>query len=701
MEWYQKKRRRTLLDMHIDDWSDVFLAEFDPDVYFRALRAANVNAPMVYLQSHVGLCYWPTGSGRMHSGFIGRERAMNRLFDLCHGAGMDVIAYYSLIFNNWAYEQHPAWRMVDAYGNNSRSNGMRYGLVCPNNMEYRDFTARQIAEICDSFAFEGFFYDMTYWPMVCFCDSCKERWSREVGGELPTVIDWNDPRWMLLMQKREEWLSEFARFATGEVKRHKPCCSVEHQYSGSFRFWVRGNNENIAQASDYIGTDLYGGIEEQSFACKTWYNLTQNQPFQYMTSRCYPNLQEHTTTKTLDQLRTCAMLTYLHHGACLLIDAVDPSGTIDESVYRKMGEVYREIERYEPWLTRGEMRYDVGLYYNLEGKYDPEVDRIPLATPEAMSEKVPHLDALKGAALSLRSHHIPYGVVSNAHPEQLDGLKVLAVPDAPNLSHRDREAILAFVDRGGKLYLSGRTSPELVKEFFGADWRGMTDETITYIAPAGDFEPLNRECTAAHPLVMFERAVKLTGNARGTVLATLTLPYTRPSPHTIRSNQDVTLQVPRDDPRYPFSSIHSNPPGIATEYPAMLRAGYGKGEVIWSALPVERANRPQHSDLFAELITLLAGKEALCFSASAADSIECILFEDKAERQMIMRIINLQEGFHTMPAVDVEVCIRMEHKPKGVCLAPDSTPLAHRYEDGKLSVRFDRVDCYTVFVVQY
>ncbi|HTZ52537.1 MAG TPA: hypothetical protein VMF68_12800, partial [Spirochaetia bacterium] len=101
--WYEKSFRRNLVDMHIEDWDDSFLSKFDPQEYFRNLQTARVASPMIYIQSHVGLCYWPTRTGRMHKAFQGREDGMKRLFDLCHGAGMDVIAYYSLIYNNWAY----------------------------------------------------------------------------------------------------------------------------------------------------------------------------------------------------------------------------------------------------------------------------------------------------------------------------------------------------------------------------------------------------------------------------------------------------------------------------------------------------------------------------------------------------------------------------------------------------------------------
>ena len=47
---------------------------------------------------------------------------------------------------------------------------------------------------------------------------------------------------------------------TAEVKKHKPECAVEHQYSTALHMWRYGVNEPIAKASDYAGGDLYGGL---------------------------------------------------------------------------------------------------------------------------------------------------------------------------------------------------------------------------------------------------------------------------------------------------------------------------------------------------------------------------------------------------------------------------------------------------------
>ena len=98
-KWYQSSYYRTLLDMHIEDWDKSFLSEFDPDNYVEQVKKAQVDAVMIYVQSHTGLCNWPTKSGVMHRSFVGHEDRIRRVFDLCHTAHLPTILYYSVIFN--------------------------------------------------------------------------------------------------------------------------------------------------------------------------------------------------------------------------------------------------------------------------------------------------------------------------------------------------------------------------------------------------------------------------------------------------------------------------------------------------------------------------------------------------------------------------------------------------------------------------
>jgi hypothetical protein len=624
----------------------------------------------------------------MHGSFKGREDLIKQLVDKCHEGGMDVIAYYSLIYNNWAYKNHPDWQMKDINGQGSRGDGGRYGLCCPNNEGYRDFLKVQIKELCDYFDFEGIFLDMTFWPMVCYCDSCKKKWEKEAGGQMPTVIDWKDPRWVLFQKKRIEWLGEFAQFATGEVKTHKNDCTVEHQYSTALHNWRFGVTENITEASDYAGGDLYGGIAEQSFACKVYYNLTKNQPFEYMTSRCYTSLAEHTTNKSMDLLTLSVMVTSLHHGASLIIDAIDPIGTIDNRVYKKIGKIFREAGAFEPYLSMGDHSYDVGLYFNMFDRMDFHNNGVPVNNADKTFAQ-PHLEALKEAANALRSNHIAYSVLNNWNLELLQKAKVIVLSDDPFLSEREIDAIKAYVKNGGSVYISGRTNPELVEEIFNVKYEGFTEHKVTYISPTEEgLSVFKGEFTKQYPLAMFEGQPLYSGKPSGKVLATVTLPYT----------------VPKDLDAEPFrfASIHSNPPGVYTDKCAMIASDYGKGKAFYSTLPIERAKREQHSAIFAGIMqSLMIGKEPVFSSGDAPETVEFILFDDMTRNARLLGLVNIQETFKTIPVNNFSVTIDSARAPKEVLLLPDKKPFSYEYENGKVIIHIDTLRIYMMLLIQY
>lgn len=704
--WYKHNYRRTLLDMHIEDWDEQFFSKFDPRDYFEKLKIAEITAPMIYVQSHVGLCYWPTQSGRMHRGFLGKEDQIRRLFDLCHEAGMDVVLYYSIIYNNVEYERHPEWRMRDHQGRSSRDHGGRYGLCCPNHEGYRAFVKEQIKEFCEYFDFEGVFFDMTFWPEVCYCDSCRKKFVEKYDYEIPHIVDWRDDRWKAFNEERHQWIGEFADMLTAEVKKYRPEVSVEHQYGNSLSFWRFGNNENVSKASDYIGTDLYGGIHEQSFACKTWYNLTKNQPFQYMTSRCYPTLAEHTTTKSFDRMRQCVAMTFLHHGASLLIDAIDPAGTTDGRVYEMFGRIYGEMKAYEPYMDKGEMAYDVSLYFDLNGKMNIEENGYDvldhaLDRDASRAGTMPHFDALMGAARGLSEHHIPYSVINNWKFEEMWKHKVLVLADVPDMPEEYCDLVLDYLLEGGNVYISGHSAPYLVKAVFGTETQGLTKERITYMAPAEGSRIMQGLFTKEYPMVMFDKAVIMPKEAQGEVLAHLVLPYTVPGiawsmfPTDIKEHEYIDIK----GDAYPFATIHANPPGIWTEYPAMLKKSVGKGTVIWSALPIEKAERYQHSEIFAGIIRELASDDFL-FGGDAPETVEYILFDDHKNARLLMGIIEKREENRIPKTHDITVWVKTPAKPEAVKRIPDGRRLAYTYENGRVTVKLDEIDIFTMIAIE-
>ncbi len=657
--WYKNIMRRHLCDMHIDDWNPDFLSQLSPEKYVENLRLAKIENAMLYFQSHVGLCYYPTKVGEMHKAFLKKEDTMRRIVELCHKNGIKVTGYYSLIFNNKASERHKDWRIIDKKDKSSdmefadSNQTSRYGLCCPNNMEYRSFIYEQIKEMSEYFSVEGMFYDMTFWPKMCYCECCRKRWEDEVGGEIPVkYTKENSDEWLLHLRKRREWIGEFAHWVTDTTRELFGNISVEHNVAYSaLPDFATANAEEVISACDYAGGDLYRDIYSQSFACKFYRNITKNHPFEYMFSRCAPNLSSHTHIKTKDIMKSAVFLTTAHHGATLIIDAIDPRGTMDSRVYKQIGEVFEELISYEPHI-KGEMVEDIGVYYSLKSKFS------------VLNSQCTNYAGTTTTIETLIKNNILCGVTGGFH--DINKYKAIIAPCLTQEDSYDFRRIIEYVKNGGCLYFSGGSCKELLKEFFGAEVTDSTKEKIVYIAPEKRAEAFFEYFTKDYPLIFNDTSPIVTGINKSEVIATITLPYT---------DQNTTK----------FASIHSNPPGIPTDIPAMAMKNFGKGTVIWSALPIECIELYDYRNIVINLLTK-THNFIPTLTSDADDDIEITLFKD--ENVLYVNTVLLNTKPKARKVEEFAINLKCETKPKVISLLPNEETVSFEFDESERNVIF-------------
>ncbi|NLX07267.1 MAG: family 10 glycosylhydrolase [Phycisphaerae bacterium] len=644
--WYHTSYRRNLIDMHIPDWNEEFLSRFDPKTYVDMLELGRVDTAYIYCTSCLGLCYWPTKVGKMHAGLKGRD-ILAELFALCKQRGIQAVAYYNN-WSRWAVENHPDWRFVSVDGRSTLEylDKGHYGACCPNS-PYRDFVVAQIRDLCSRYEFVGMWFDMGMWPFsVCYCPHCQARYEKEAGdGPLPRVQDWSDPRWRRFVEQRNGWLAEYTQLLTDTVKACNPALSVAHQGAGWTQGWVTGTCQGYFAAGDYAGGDFYGTFADHSMACKLLANLTPNKPFEYMTSRC-PDLSEHTTLKPVEQLRTEIAITLAHNGAFFAIDAIDPRGTLDRRVYEMLGTLFAEVESYEPFLDRdNELCQDIAVYLNFESLTDWA------ASGKTVTEWIapaPQLEDIRLLGRALTEGHVPFGWITDRNLGELDRHRVILVPDFVELTSREAKALRDFTHAGGAVVVfRGRRNlgpgadpqtRQILTDMLGVEHLGETADCATYVAPTEAGRPLLAEQSADYPLAVNgpHSKIHLTGDAE--TLATIVLPYTDLSD------------------RNRFASAISNPPGVPTDLPAIVRARCGNGTAVFVSGQLERARfEPQRRTLI-RLVRSLLGRPAT-FETDAPRAVELTALHNPARRRYTVCLVNQQETLPAVPVAPIHVTL--------------------------------------------
>ena len=182
--------------------------------------------------------------------------------------------------------------------------------------------------------------------MKAAAKSCRKKFGRDI----PQIINWDDPQWVTFQRFREDSIAEFAMELTTFCKQIKPAISVTHQFSPVLHGWFLGQSSGIAAASDYASGDFYGGKLQQRLGAKVFAAYSKHQPYEFMTSRCV-SLQDHTSTKSNDELFIHALTSLANAGAYFFIDAINPDGSLEKNFYQELGKTVKRLEPFKQCCT--------------------------------------------------------------------------------------------------------------------------------------------------------------------------------------------------------------------------------------------------------------------------------------------------------------------------------------------------------------
>ena len=707
---YQQGYRRMLLDMHVPDWDPAFLSRFDPARLADLYRRTHVTSVMLYCKSHAGLCNWPASVGGVHAAWRGRD-IVGDLVDGLRARGIATCAYHSVVFDNWAAQAHPEWRQRTVAGLDLQ-NLFRYGWCCLNHSEYRAYERAQIGELVERYAFDSLFLDMPFWPLICACDACRDRHRREVGGDLPEVIDWTSAAWCRFQAARERWSAELIAELRDVARTRRPTLGFYHNLAPALANWTLAEPLSASALDDFVGGDLYGDRYEQLFVTKLTAHLTESRPPEFMTSRCV-DLRDHVRLKRRADMAAQAFAATAVGSAFLFIDAVDPVGTVNAGVYQRMGEIFAETAAYEPFLG-GEPIEDVAVYFSVDSQMDLGENGTPVVRQPPPSPTYPHLRAVRGACRILQQAHVPFGVITRRQLGLLARYRAVVLANVLRMDGEEAAAFRSYVRGGGCLYASRYTSlvdtaggvpaDFQLADLFGCRFAGEEKGGTVYARPV---EPALAAALAPQDFVsqaVAERDPEAPGlfvapafgcglprlapDASGDVLAALTLPYAYPDPGTAADRR--------------WASIHSSPPWEDTDVPVVVLNRYGAGRVVYCAFDIERTAAEVNDAMFLHLLGLLRDGPP-SFDAEAHAAVWVNAFDQRDASRVMLSFLNYQAEQPPVP-VPVRFAVRPPAGRRFVALqqVPSGAEIAfHTDPDGTLRTALPRVDLLAMVVAAY
>ena len=690
-KWYEKSYRRYILDTHIPDWKEDFLADFNPERYIELIKQAKVDTAIICSTSCLGYAYWPTKVGYKHRG-IGNKDLVGTLTKLCRKEGIIPI----IDINFWstaAAKDHPEWNCITSEGKPAidimyNAPG-RFGVCCLNS-GYGEYFLELVKELAAGYDFDGLWVDMILWHNFCTCESCKKRYRKETGKEIPTVINWDGHEWVDYIHTRERWMSEYFSKVVAAAKNIKPDITVI--CNGTFYCdSLYGAAEDYYRMSEFIAGDFPTDRAGHSLKCRLFNSLAKNRPFECLVPVMDPELSEHNIMKSAERMETELFACIMNNGRYGFIDAINPSGTMNKKVYERMNKLYTLEEKYEKYLTSNvDFCADVAIYTNCRSDINPEDNG------KKSSEKMgtaPHVKALYGATLNLIERHIPFAVITKYDLDSLSKYKTVILPDLYAVSHDETEAFTEYVKNGGCLYISGlsglydgegnRYAGGALSHLIGGVYTGVTEEKTTYIRPEGEPLGILTEYTGEQPLTLNNPQVIVKENGNAQVLARMTLPLYDKTDNSV------------------FSSAISDPPQIDTDYPSILLNRCGNGKVIYVSGAVEKYNDRDRAQLFSDLLVHIT-KGELSMYTNAPSCVEITAYQQKENRRYIVNFLNRQESFSNLPVYDIDFKLYIgEYENVRVLHIPDNKEVKFDYENGFAKFTLNKLEIFDMYIIEY
>ncbi|HJZ45671.1 MAG TPA: alpha-L-fucosidase [Roseiflexaceae bacterium] len=653
--------RQVHLDFHTSPHIPGVGVEFDAAEFVRTLQAARVNSVTVFAKCHHGYSYYPTAVGTPHPHL--QRDLLGEMLAACHQASIRAPVYTTVVWDELAWQTHPEWRQVAPDGRvaGPSNTPLKPGWknLCMNS-GYADYVIAQIEEILDRYDGDGLFVDIVrYIGASCVCATCLAQMVEQ--GVDPE--DQSQLRAFTLAAERR-----FMARVTAAIRAKKPEQTIF--YNSRLRMGWDSEACNRPELDNFTHLEiesLPGGFwGYDHFPMYMRYFQTFPRQLLAMTGRF------HTTWGDFGGLRNRAALEFecfqaLAHGAAISIgDQLHPRGSLEPAVYARIGEVYSQVERYEPWCLDTEAVPDIAV---LSANIDPwqtiinESDRGALHALEQLKHQFQFIDT--GADLA------PYAVV--------------ILPDEVPVDAALAGRLRAYLAAGGSLLLSDRagldaaTGDFALAEELGVRYQGPAEFAPVYLALddalAAGIEPMPHVC---------ERPGARVAAANGAqVLARSGAPYFNRTWRHFNSHQYTPMQA-------------------VTEEPLVVQ----NGRALYVARPLFReyaeSARLVHKQVLGNCVARLLPRPRVGANNLPSTAILTVRRRQPDLLVHVLHYVHQRRGQgldvieDMLPLHDVTLSVRAARRPQSVRLVPDDQPLEWEWQDGYVRLRLPRVDGYAI-----
>lgn len=652
--------RQIHLDFHTSPAVPSVGEAFRASEFAEILKDAAVNSITIFAKCNQGMSYYPTKVGIMHPHL--KFDLLGEMIEACHRQGIRTVIYISTMYDQYAWQHHGDWRVLDAEG---REDGLfqetdplkaQLGRVCINT-PYLDYVAAQAEEVLKRYEADGIFYDnYIYRYHGCYGPSCMLE--REKLGLDSTRVEDTHQHSRMVMIRGMKRLYDLA---------HKLRPEAEIYFNGPISF---------SDEPDFIRSIVkyYTHNEIEALPGGSW-----GYPYYEVASRYFRNLglecvgmtgRFHRSWEDFGSIRNQAALDFecfrmlAEANVCKIGDQLHPSGRLNKAIYKRIGNTYRSVAEKEPWCQGAKAVTEIGFLTTCTGKGITESDI--------------------GVTGMLKELHYQFDVLDRQ--SNFDRYKLLILPDSVYLDEKLLAKVRSYLAQGGKMILSDQSGLDEAGKGFalteiGLNYEGPWPHEVQYIEV---LKPLNHGLPEMVE-VAYEKGAAVKGLPGTEVLGRIWRAYF--------------------DRSYKHFFVEQTPFSSATDYVAVA----ARDGIIYIATPIFRSYA-QYAYLFYKQLVDNCIQRFLpepLIRSNAPSTAQITVTEQR--NRSIVHILNycperraphLDIVEEASPLTAVDISLRIDLSPRTAELAPQREVLKFTYVKGYAHVTVPKVNGHQMVVFE-
>ena len=664
--------RQVHLDFHTSPLIPGIGEKFDKKQWQDTLKEAAVDSITCFSCCHHGYSYHPTKVGKMHPHL--KFNLLREQIDACHEIGVKVPIYITAGVNQYASEMNPGWRTVDCESKytNWNDSPLKAGFykLCFNADGYLDYLCELIEESVTMFPdADGVFLDITS-QAECCCPAC-------IRDMLANGLD---PQKSLDRRKMARMtMIKYYRRTVEAIRKHSDTMTIFHN-AGHV---TMGDTEILPYFTHLELESLpTGGWGYDHYPMSAAYTRKLGMDFLGMTGKFHTSWGEFGGFKHPNALRYECSAMLAHGSKCSIGDQLHPSGNLDLSTYKIIGEAYREVRDKEPYCDNVTSAADIAI-----------LGAEPFMSLEEMAAGSVYPDGSIGASRLLLEMHQFFDFVTL--DMDLSQYKVLILPDIIKLNENEAKQIRDFVNNGGKLVLSCDSGFDKEGKNFLFDINAKVGEKSKfvpdYLEPAEKFAPESLNS----PMVMYSASRRLTPGNMDSATGKVYDSYFNRSFAAFCSHKHT--------PNQPEES------GFAS--------GVISGNILYFAHPVFSLYR-QYGNVavkehFAKAFFTLLGNDRKFTCDLPSQGRATLQYQKEYNREILHLLFATPalRGGGCGESVEVvedllpckEVCVKLlcDKEVKSVKVVPAGNAIDYSFENGVLSFTAPEFVCHQMIEIQY